>query len=676
MNRFILFLLFITFTMLLKSKTPIKEIEKWREVLFDQMDYENNEQDINIVIDKLYELINNPILINICNKSDLEQLPFLSDRQIENLLYYRYMYGELQSIHELRMVEDFDYETISLITPFLQVSPTVSSTSPPVDNLFKRVRQQALIRCDIGFNEKEGYVDKSDSVLQLNPNKKYLGSPFYTAVRYRIEQNGKWQAGLVAEKDAGEKGLDYWNGYLRLQKFGMLHNLIIGSYKARLGNGLVINNAFSLGKSSLGASVINRNNGFSPHASTDEYNYLRGLAAEMRISSFSLYACWSYRSLDGMLASDTILSVKKDGLHALYREKQKKNRTDLISAAVALVWKGRLGQVGINGAYHAFNMGYHPEEKIYNLHAFRGKRMVNASVDYRLKYAGIIFSGETAVAESGGMALLHLLCFQPVSGTEITLLHRYYGKSYHSWFGRSFSEGSELSGESGFSVFVNSVPARRWRIGGNVDFFRFPYPKYGIDIPSSGYEIGIQTSYQQSRILDLNLRYRLKSKYKNRTGTRDSLPSVQSYQHHRLALRLNCILSESFFLKTAVEGNFYHFPIDGTTSGFLLSQSIGYKIPGIPLQADLLAALFDTDNTRTKVYLSEKSVLYGFGNPSFYGNGMRVACNLRYDVGKRITFWFKIANTRYFDRDEIGSGLERIRGKNKTDLWSQLQVKF
>lgn len=676
MNRLVGFLLLITLPLLLKSQISNKEVERWKDVLLEQMVEENNEQNINIVIDRLYELINKPILINFCNKEDLEQLPFLTDRQIENLLFYRYQYGELKSLHELRMVEDFDYETISLITPFLKVTPLVSDENRPVDNLFKNVRQQALIRCDIGINKKEGYVDNSDSILQLNPNKQYLGSPFYTAFRYRIEQSGKWQIGLVAEKDDGEKGLDYWNGYLRLQNFGVLKHLILGSYKVRFGNGLVINNSFSLGKTQLGASVINRNNGFTPHASTDEYNYLRGIAAEMKLGQLSLYACWSYRSLDALRQADTILSIKKDGLHNISRETLKRNQADMISTALALVWKGKMGHIGVNAAYHSFNLLLHAEPKLYNLHAFRGKRMLNGSVDYRLKYAGLTFSGETAIAESGGVGLLHLLNFRPIADTEITLLHRYYDKRYHSFLGRSYSEGSELSGESGFSVYISSAPVRRWKIDGNVDFFRFPYPKYGIDIPSSGYEIGVQTSYQHSRIMDFNIRYKLKNKYKNRSGSNDSLPSVQSYQHHRLAFRLNCILSESFFLKSMVEGNFYHFMGDGTSVGFLLSQSMGYKVPGIPLQADLLAALFDTDDTRSKVYLSEKNVLYGFGIPSFYGNGMRFACNLRYDFCEWITLWLKVANTRYFDRDEIGTGLERIRGKNKTDLWSQLQVKF
>ncbi|MEG0948379.1 MAG: helix-hairpin-helix domain-containing protein [Bacteroidales bacterium] len=661
---------------MLKSQSSIEQQEEWREVILERLDKESNQQDINNVIDRLYELINKPILINICSKEDLEELPFLSSRQIENLLYYRYVFGEMKSLHELRLVEDFDIETIRLVTPFLRVEPRLREEKGAVDKLFKSVRNEVVIRCDIGFNKKEGYVDKSDSLLAVNPNKHYLGSPLYSAVRYRLEAKDKLRAGLILEKDAGEKGLDYWNGFVQLKNRGVLKNLVAGSYKMRLGTGLVINNAFSLGKNQMGVSMMTRSNGIMPHASADEYNYLRGIAAEIKLSRYVLTAFWSYRSLDARIEQDTILSVKKDGLHNLLREEEKRNRADLISAGGALAVKGAWYQVGVNGVYHVFNTCYYPEKKLYNLHAFRGKRTGNISVDYRMKYAGLFFCGETAMSRNGAIALLHALTYQPASGITVTMLHRYYGGSYHSWFGRGYSEGSELNNESGVSFFLVTKPVAGLTVEGSADFFRFPWPKYGVDIPSAGYELRFQSSYQQGEKWNVHLRYRLKNRDKNRAGVPDSLPSVQCYQQHQIALRTGTVISASFFLKTSAEGTFYRFEGESASKGFLLSQSVGYKMKGYPLQADLMVALFDTENTQTKVYLSEKNVLYGFGIPSFYGNGMRTACTIRYDFAKRFTVWVKVANTRYFDRDEIGSGLELIRGKNKTDLWTQLQVKF
>ncbi|MEG1586842.1 MAG: hypothetical protein RR346_08200 [Bacteroidales bacterium] len=666
----IFFFLFITF------QYAYCQIEQWRYVLIERMDAENDQQDINNVIERLSEVINNPILINITNKEELEQIPFLSDRQIENLLYYLYVYGEMKSIHELRMVEDFDLATIELVSPFFKVEPRQKEDKRSVENLLKGARHQLIIRYDRSLNEKEGYVDKSDSVLLSNPNKQYLGSPFYSSVRYRMEYPEQFKIGLVMEKDAGEKGIGYWSGFLQLKNRGMLKNLIIGNYKVRMGAGLVINNGFSMGKNMMGSNLISRNQGITPHASVDEYNYLQGIAAEIKLSRWLLTMFWSYRSLDARIENDTISSIKKDGLHNLYREKQKINQANMISAGMHIGYKGSFYQIGFSAFYHVFNKTYFPDLRLYNLHYWRGRRNGNAAVDYQIRKYGLLFSGEVAISQNGKPACVNALSYTPAPDLTLTFIQRFYHKEYHSWFGKSYSEGSELNNESGIAIYAGYKPFSFLEFSGGIDMFRFDWPRFGIDAPSAGYDVSCQISYQQCEKLRLNLRYKLKQKDKNRSDAPDSLAHIQRYQRHQLAFSLHSTLSESFFFRTGIESVLYHFERESPSKGWLISQSAGYRRAGFPLQADLSCAFFDTDNTATKVYLSEKNVLYGFGIPSFYGNGMRVACHFRYDPRKWLTFWLKIAHTSYFDRKEIGTALELIQGNTKTDLWTQVQLKF
>ena len=676
MNRLIIFLSTILCCFQLFSQSVVEQAEEWREVLLERMDKENDQQNINNVIERLSEVINNPILINICTKEELEQIPFLSDTQIENLLYYLYVYGEMKSIHELRFVEDFDLETIQLVTPFFRVEPRQKIVRKGVDNLLKQLRHQVLFRFDTGLDKKYGYVDKSDSVLAENPNKQYLGSSAYYSLRYRLEQSDRMRAGFVLEKDAGERGVDYWSGFIQWKNRGIVKNLVAGNYKLRIATGLVMNNSFSLGKNAMGADYLSRGAGITPHASVDEYNYLQGIAAELGAGRWSILPFWSYRRLDARVERDTILSVKKDGLHHLVREKDKKHQADLISSGIHIGWRGSFYKVGISGCYHVFNKVYYPDRTFYNLNYFRGKRSGNLSVNYQLRRYGLLFAGETACSENGRWATLQMLTFSPASELTFSLLQRYYDAGYHSWFGKSYSEGSELNNESGVSLYFGYKPIAYLEMRGGVDFFRFPNAKFGINAPSSGYEVTFQTSYQQQERLCVQLRYKLKQKDKNRSGLPDSLPSVQSYQRHQLGGRIRCVVSDFFFLNTGLEATFYRFEGEKPSDGFLISQSAGYKSAAFPLQVDLAVALFDTEDTRTKVYLSEKNVLYGFGIPSFYGNGMRFSCHLRYELRRWLTCWVKVANTHYFDREEIGSGLEMIRGRNKTDLWAQLQVRF
>ena len=61
--------------------------------------------------------------------------------------------------------------------------------------------------------------------------------------------------------------------------------------------------------------------------------------------------------------------------------------------------------------------------------------------------------------------------------------------------------------------------------------------------------------------------------------------------------------------------------------------------------------------------------------PSFYGKGMRISLVMRYDMNKKLTALVKIASTAYADRDEIGTGRERIPGDRKTDFYFQIRWK-
>lgn len=676
MNHWLIYLSTIFFTFYLNAQNIVIQKEEWRDALIERMDEEQNEQDINNLMEQLSELISCPISVNQTTREELEQLPFLSDLQIENLLYYLYVFGEMKSIHELRLVDGFDLETIDLVSPFLVIKPIDKPADRGMDNLFKRMYHEVLIRSNRTIHEKEGYVDKCDSILKDNPNKQYLGDPFYFSVRYRMEVKNKLKAGFVLEKDPGEKGVDHYSFFFQLKNSGKLKNLIVGNYKARFGAGLVMNNLFSLGKNQMGADLVGRNPGFSAHGSVDEYNYLQGVGAEIKIGRWLIAPFWSYRKIDALIKKDTILSVKRDGMHALFRDKEKKNKANIISGGIHGTYVGSFYQIGFTGIYHVFDKVYYPEYFLYNRYYWRGKRNGAFSLDYRFRRFGFTFSGETAVSTEKKVATVNSLTFSPSADFSFSVIQRFYDKRYQVWSAKSYGESTLVNDESGVSLYFRFKPIAFLEINSGVDIFRFFWLKYGIDRPSSGYETFCQITYQQQDKWRLQLRYKLKQKDKNRNADADTLPRIDCYQRHQAGINLLASLSDQFFFKTMFEAVFYHFSEQSLSRGFLLSQAAGYKHPRFPLQVDLGFALFDTDDTASKVYLSEKNILYGFGIPSFYGNGMRCSCTLRYNPWERITCWLKVAHTHYFDRDEIGSGLEKIDGQNKTDLWLQLQLKF
>jgi hypothetical protein len=62
--------------------------------------------------------------------------------------------------------------------------------------------------------------------------------------------------------------------------------------------------------------------------------------------------------------------------------------------------------------------------------------------------------------------------------------------------------------------------------------------------------------------------------------------------------------------------------------------------------------------------------------PAYYDKGSRYFLNIGYKILNKIQLWFRISQTYYFEKDEIGSGLSTIAGNKQTDAKLQIQIKF
>ncbi len=62
--------------------------------------------------------------------------------------------------------------------------------------------------------------------------------------------------------------------------------------------------------------------------------------------------------------------------------------------------------------------------------------------------------------------------------------------------------------------------------------------------------------------------------------------------------------------------------------------------------------------------------------PMSYGRGFREYLFLKWEVSKNVHFIGKISHLHYFDLEVIGTGLQQINGRNKTDVDLQLRLKW
>ncbi|MDR2918443.1 MAG: helix-hairpin-helix domain-containing protein [Tannerella sp.] len=664
----------------------VQSVDKWMEYVDDLAEELEDTEQVEILYSDLSNMTQHPLNINAATSEEFKRLPFLSDVQIDAILNYRKRYGDMATLYELKNITVLDWETIELLLPFVYVAEQVQRKRPLTPkNILKYGANELVMRYDRSLQEKQGYQEQPDSILEKYPNRKYLGEPFYHSFRYSYTFDDRLQTGFVAEKDAGEpfwnahhKVYDYYSAHVLLRNMGKLKTFTIGDYKASFGQGLVLSHDFTPGRSTILTQAERRNNGFRRHYSTNEADFLRGVASAVRWNDIEVSLFYSYRKLDATVADTSITSFKTDGLHRTTGDWEKRRTVTMQTYGGNIRYASPNIVIGVTGiAYDFGKLRVDQELKPYNLYYFRGTQNVNASIDYLFKYGRTKVYGETAISENGAWATLNALQWTPVSYVSGLVLYRSYAKDYQAYFGNAFSQSSTVQNEQGFYIGAQLTPVANWKVSAYADFFRFPWLKYGVDAPSSGKEYMAQIDYSVWRKLSTYLRYRYRQKESNQTIENQPEVSVLPYEQHRIRWQMIYTPTTCLNLRSSVDFAMYKEEEGSSSNGWMISQRAGWTPGQLPLQADLYIAYFHTDDYASRLISYEKNLLYVYNTPSFYGEGMRMAFVLRYYLLSRLSLTAKAGWTHYLDdRETIGTGLEAITGKDKTDLSLMLQWKF
>ena len=625
-------------------------------------------------LEELSNRLQEPVNLNSATREQLEQFPFLSDIQIEHLLAYIYIHGQMETIYELQLVEELDRQTIQYLLPFVCIKAINNEPAFRWKTMLKDAgrygKNEVLTRLDIPFYKRKGYEHT------------YLGPSVYNSVKYTFRYRDQLYAGGVAEKDAGEPfaalhnsyGYDYYSFYLLLQNCGRLKLLAVGNYRLSFGQGLVMSTDYLMGKTIYASSFNNRSTGIKKHSSTDEYNYFRGVATTVALTKrLSVSAFYSHRNMDGVVTDGEITSVYKTGLHRSRKEADKKNLLTSQLTGGNVSYQQNHIRLGITGVYYVFNRPYEPELTGYSKYNIHGNHFYNLGIDYAYRWRRFSFQGETAIGKQG-WASLNRLQYSPVQDIQFMLIHRFYSYDYWAMYAHSFGEGSTVQNEQGYYVGLETTPFSHWRFFVSFDLFSFPWKKYRINKPSRGTDGLIQATFTPRTNLSMYLKYRYKQKERDLTGSKGTL--TLPIFHHQLRYRLNYSLNDVFSSRTTLDYNHFHSQDRAATKGYQVTQMISSQLPWTRLFADVQGSYFCTDDYDSRVYVSEKGLLYTFYTPSFQGRGFRCAVRLRYELNKHWLFITKFGETIYLNRNEIGSGNDLIYGNKKADIQMQLRIKF
>ncbi|MCQ2343055.1 MAG: helix-hairpin-helix domain-containing protein [Paludibacteraceae bacterium] len=541
--------------------------------------------DLENLTQDLTELYNNKINLNTATAEDLQQLRFLSDQQIDNILNYVNQHS-MNSIYELQLVPGLRSYEIRDLSYFVKVEKSDEQAKIYPKEVFHYANHEITLRADARNIEN------------------YAGDPFYGNMRYRFNYKNQIKAGWTMQRGAGQAWKDMrYGGFIELNRIAPhLETLVVGNYQAQFGQGLVIGQELHTGKSSYILSTGNGAEGISKYGSvSDSYDYLHGIAATMVFKPVSVSVFYSLRQEKGLWHHVV-------GIHTGYRHKHL-----------------HIGLTALEEVYPADST-----RTSFGLHA----RYKHGIWDGWCEAAATCNTTSNAVLpnERWGWGMIAGLRLTPINGVGLLTFYRYYSPTYHNRYAQAFAETSQVNDENGFYIGTEIKLIPRWRLAAYADGFHFAGTKYGIPYPSSGWDAMFQADWEVNSTM--NMFWKIRSR---RKGDTDYYTIRYQYNWTQGGWRL----------RTQADGSLTNTDENKVNWGFSVLQDIQYTFRQVPITLQLRLQGFDIRNWDNRVYIYENDVLYAYSQPAVYGRGGRCYLNMRYKIKDWLSVYLKMSETIY-----------------------------
>ena len=653
---------FLLLILLLSPKANAEtEWEKWLDSIM--LDGEYSDDTHEELYENLLDLQRNGINVNSATREELLALPFLSEQQVMDIMEYIHFHGALKSINELMSIESIDYSTRQLLQEFLYAGDKPDKGFPSLSNIIKYGKNELSIYTKIPTYERVGDATEGD----------YLGYPYKFWARYSFSYAKNVRIGIVASQDAGEPffsqsnkyGFDQYSGFIQLYGLGPVESLIVGRYSISAGMGLVMNNGFSLGKTSMLQDLGRQRNALRPHTSASEYGYMQGVAATVRLSNaMRITPFISYRKTDATLNDDgSISTLIYTGYHRTISEINKKHNTSLMAGGMNARWSHKDFSLGATAVFTHIDRPLRPNKSaVYKRIYPEGSNFFNVSLNYSWLHYPFSLSGETATNTNGAIATLNALGWHLSQYVEVMGIYRFYSFKYNSLYANAFSEGGKAQNESGLYLGVRWQPKYGIDILAYTDLAYFAWPRYGVSQSSYANDNVVSASYKTGNWL-LSGKYRLHLRQKDSK----SASGISWQTEYRLRIGAewtgNGWTSRAQLDMSSAPSSSSN---ESVSQGFMLTENIGYDAGKWQIYAG--GKYFHTDSYDSRLYSYERTMSHTFSHPAYFGHGIRYSLVATWTPIPALQFTAKAAVTDYFDRSTIGSGQQQINASSACDI--------
>ena len=428
-------LLLVSVSINLTAQNVSSQIENILESIIENLD---EETDAAQILEDLEYFFENKININQASGTELSKLHLLNDIQIEKILNYIQQFGPAYSIFELNVIEELNPEILQKIEPFVSFG-SEAAIPKTLSEKISTGKHEILIRTLGTLQKSDGYLERE------NGNAPFEGNRWRYYSRYRFQTSENLSFGITAEKDPGEaffkgsnkNGFDYYSGHVSFKINPVFEKIIIGDFTVRTGQGLVLWQGYSFGKSVATTQIYKTNQGIRPFTSTDENRFFRGIASTVKLGKTEINWFYSQHKNDGnLIFTDSVpthfTSLQTSGYHRTENEILDENAIrNRNFGAFASRFFNHL-KIGITAHFQDFNYQLIKPEQSYNLYRFSGDKNYSFGTDYQFNKNKILLFGEAAVSKSQGRAFLQGLVVHLDDRFIYSAQFRKFGKNYHA----------------------------------------------------------------------------------------------------------------------------------------------------------------------------------------------------------------------------------------------------
>lgn len=565
-------------------------------LLLEEVYYEIFEDASDEELEELKLLAASPFNINTVREEDIAKFIFLTHFEQKSLWYFIQHNKPIRTIYEIQAVAGLPLAKAQLLATFLQVE---ESKEPRLPHLIKSGRHSYNYSLQLPLSD----------ALTLKDDNNYAGPALKQVARYRFSSYNKLQWGATLKNDIGEQYslrnplvVDYASAYFRYEANTILHDIVVGDYELRIGQGLTFWQGGYYGKN-IQTNHIHQHASIKPHTSANEIDFNRGAIANIAIKNVRFVPFISYKNIDGKIANDSLtFTFYNTGYHRT--ENELLYKSNIASHTAGIHSEGRFANHIISSSLVHNKFSKSLMDSTLNLlalnYSYNGKKIQFFS-EHSYNFA--------AWAHTAGV----LTRIQ--KDIELVSAARYYSPEYTNMFAKGAGEQSKTTNEYGLLTRVKVPLHTHVALYVQHDAYAMPHPRYTTPLPTRGNEIMCKIEFQNWD--NIYAYYQWKYEIKTMpTQDNDYAYTIEEATTQSHSIYITIPIGEIFYVKSRLQQR-----LNSEQKGYFMSQEIVYnkkKSWKLVYGYSFVSAPYDL-----RMYVYESNVTHGLSSLQYFNKSLR-----------------------------------------------------